>query len=424
MPQTQGKPEAERKLVFAPLGADDYGEDILLFEHGLLFALQTATEAVGGFSYADVHAPLGGPDKREHPTPPLTDPEVRALAARAGCDALIDGALAAVRNTQTGALTQIAVSLRVFFPQAGEFAAPDALTFRAFAPDGTPERLSLDYDLYIALQYRLCEALFEVLGVDPPRGWTTDRLQITPSWPAYVAFLKGKRVARTPETKLGYYEQALQHDPAFFLAALNSGVLLKTQTDYHGARRRLSQAISLTDDPQLLGELYFELGLTSIYLGDPKTARNFWERALEYGADTPTLYVNMAGTYEQEEDLAEAVRLNETAVERFPDYHKAVVNLARLYAMRGQIDRAIPLYERALQLQPDDALRHSVLGGCFLAAGRPGDARREFARAAELDPDGDPGRYARQELEKLGPAPSPDAGGEDPAPRKRRWGLF
>lgn len=414
--------QTERKLVFAPLGADDYGEDILLFEHGLLFALQTAVETIGGFSYADIHAQLGGPDKREHPTPALTEPDIRALAARAQCDALIDGLLTATRNPDTGALTEMAVSLRVFLPGDNQFAAPDTLMFRAFSPDDTPERLSLDYDLYIALQYRLCEALLDILGLDPPRSWTTDRLQLTPSWPAYVAFLKGKRVAKTPETKLGYYEQALKQDPEFFYAALNSGVLLKSQTDYHGARNRLSKAISLTDDPQQLGELYFELGLTSIYLGDPKTARNFWEKALDYGADNPTLYVNMAGTYEQEENLPEAIRLNEAAVERFPDYHKAVVNLARLYAMRGRLDLAIPLYERALELQPGDALRHSVLGGCYLAAERPEDARREFTQALELDPDSDPGRYARQELEKLGPAPSADSDREDP--KKKRWGLF
>ena len=198
-------------------------------------------------------------------------------------------------------------------------------------------------------------------------------------------------------------------------------MLYKTQTDYHSARNRLLKAASATDDPALLGDTYFELGLCSIYLGDPKTARNFWERALEYGVDNPSLYVNMAGTYEQEENLADAIRLNEEALERFPDHHKAVVNLARLHAMRGQLDRAIPLYERALELQPEDALRHSVLGGCYLAAGRPDDARRQFEEAVRLDPTSDPGKYARQELENLGVRPLQKTGRSR---RKKRWGLF
>jgi len=275
----------------------------------------------------------------------------------------------------------------------------------------------------VALQYRLCEALLDALGVNIPPYFTTDALQATASWEAYYAFIKGLRVAKTPETKLGYYNQAVARDPSFLPALLNSAVLMKSSTDYHGARARFSQAISLADDPAQLGEIYFELGLCSISLGDPKTARSFWERALAQGINNPTLYVNIAGTYEQEENIGAAIDIGEQAVERFPDAHKAVVNLARLHAMRGSLDRAIALYERALVLEPADALRHSVLGGCLLAAERPGDARVHFEQAVALDPHSEPGLYAQQELQKLGPA-SPSEGENDTGPRKKRWGLF
>ena len=416
---------APRKLVFAPFGADMFGDDILLFEHGILFALQTAAEAAGGFVSADVHDALGGTDKKDRPTPPLTEHEVYALAEKAGCDALVDGMLACERHPETGALAKITVSLRVFVPAAGEFAAPDSLTFTAFDPSARPESLALDYDLWIALQYRLSVALLDTLGANVPWAFTTDSLQVTPSWPAYLAFLKGKRLARTPETKLGYYEQAVKHDPDFGLALYNSAILYKTQTDYAQARKRLSRAAAVTQNPAALGDIYFELGLASIYLGDPKTARNFWEKAWEYAPKNPSLLVNMAGTYEQEENWNEAIRLNEAALEIAPDYHKALVSLGRLHAMFGRLDRAIPLYEQALALQPGDALRRSVLGGCYLADGRIEDARAQFAQAAALDPDSDPGRYAAQELAKLGPAPNtPDPETEAEEPKKKRWGLW
>lgn len=410
-----------KKLVFAPFGADMFGDDILLFEHGILLALQTAAEAAG-FVSANVHDALGGADKRERPVPPLTENEIYALADKAKCDALVDGLLACERDAETGALAQITVSLRVFFPETGDFAAPESLTLTAFDPQAAPETLTLDYDLWIALQYRLCVALLETLGVNVPWSFTTDSLQVTASWPAYVAFLKGKRLARTPETKLGYYEQAARHDPDFFLALYNSAMLYKTQTDYAMARKRLARAAAVTDNPADLGDVYFELGLASIYLGDPKTARNFWQKAEEYTPDNPALLVNMAGTYEQEENWTEAIRLNEIALEKDADYHKAIVSLGRLHAMFGRLDLAIPLYERALELSPDDALRRSVLGGCYLAAERPEDARAQFALAVELDPDSDPGHYAAQELQKLGPN---TAGNKDTdAPKKKRWGLF
>ncbi len=410
-----------KKLVFAPLGADMFGDDILLFEHGLLLALETAAEAAG-FALADVHEALGGADKRERPVPPLTEHEIYALADKAKCDALVDGLLACERDGETGALAQITVSLRVFFPGTGEFAAPESLTLTAFNAGAIPEVLTLDYDLWIALQYRLCAALLEALGVNVPWSFTTDSLQATSSWPAYVAFLKGKRLARTPETKLGYYEQAIKHDPGFFLALYNSAMLYKTQTDYNMARKRLSRAAAVTENPADLGDVYFELGLASIYLGDPKTARNFWQKSEEYTPDNPALLVNMAGTYEQEENWADAVRLNEMALEKDPDYHKAIVSLGRLHAMFGRLGQAIPLYERALELTPNDALRRSVLGGCYLAAERPEDARAQFALAVALDPESDPGRYAAQELLKLGPPVSEEE--DEDRPKKKRWGLF
>ena len=414
----------QRKLVFAPFGADMFGDDILLFEHGVLFALETAVEAAGGFAYADVHDALGGTDKKDHPVPPLTKGEVFTLAAKAQCDALVDGMLTCERHPETGALARVTVSLRVFIPASGEFFAPDSLTLSAFDPEARPEVLALDYDLWIAQQYRLCLSLLDTLGANVPWNFTTDALEVTDSWPAYIAFLKGKRLARTPETKLGYYEQAIGHDPDFFLALYNSAILYKTQTDYMMTRKRLSRAAAVTTDPADLGDVYFELGLASIYLGDPKTARNFWERALEYAPDNPSLYVNMAGTYEQEENWNEAIRLNEAALERAPDYHKAVVSLGRLHAMFGRLDQAIPLYERALTLQPDDALRRSVLGGCYLADGRTEDARAQFEKAVELDPAGDPGLYAAQELAKMGPKPKGEQRGSGEEPKKKRWGLF
>ena len=89
--------------------------------------------------------------------------------------------------------------------------------------------------------------------------------------------------------------------------------------------------------------------------------------------------------------------------------------------MMGQLDQAIPLYERALELQPGDALRHSVLGGCYLAAERIEDARAQFEQAVAIDPESDPGKYAQQELEKMGPVKEE---GDDEGKKKKRWGLW
>lgn len=421
--------KAQRKLVIAPFGADTYGDDILLFEHGLLFGLELALEAIGGFTFADVHEQLGGGDKREQVMPALSESEVRALAAKAACDTLIDGMLVCARDEETDALAEVAVALRFFSPSLDEFAVPDALVFSAFSTADEGSRsatsLALDFDRYLNLQFQVCIEVFNALETELPDSFTVDNLRVTSNWEAYALFVKGKRATSIAEAKLGYYEQAVKKDPTFFLALYNSAMLYKTQTDYNTARSRLMKAAASTEDPTLLADVYFELGLTSIYLGDTKTARNFWEKAIEYGGDNPSLLVNMAGTFEQEENWNEAKRLNQMAVDRFPYYHKAIVNLARLHAMFGRLDLAIPLYERALELQPNDALRHSVLGGCYLADGRVEDARAQFEQAVALDADGDPGRYAAQELAKIGaPSTKPSPVEDDETKKKKRWGLW
>jgi tetratricopeptide (TPR) repeat protein len=428
-----GMNETPRKLAIAPFGCDTFGPDILMFEHGLFFGLEMAFETAD-IAFADVHEQLGGSAKRERPQPSLTESDVRRLAARAACDAFIDGMLLCTRDEGSEALSEVAVALRVYRSVVDRFEIPNALVFRNFTSLAKPststpssimsEGLSLDYDLYIALQYRLCEDVFAAIGADLARHFTADTLQITANWDAYALFVKGKRATNIAETKLGYYEQAIKKDPNFFLALYNSAMLYKTQTDYNTARMRLMRAAAVTKDTRLLGEVYFELGLCSIYLGDPKTARNYWEKALEFGIDNPALLVNMAGTFEQEENWNEAKRINQIVIDRFPSYHKAIVNLARLHAMFGHLDLAIPLYERAIALQPGDALRHSVLGGCYLATGNIEDARVQFEQAVAIDPNGDPGMYAAQELAKLKPGrPNDVQPRKDDGERKRR-GLW
>jgi len=273
-----------------------------------------------------------------------------------------------------------------------------------------------DHNQWHAFTLHVAEAIMEPFGVDIPANIGPETLKMTDSWPAYCAFIKAKRGARTVEEKIGYYRQAAQHDPKFYWARFNAGQLFKQQQDYHSARREFIAAVEgAGDNPNLLGDAYFELGLCSIFLGDTKTARNFWDQALLYSPNNPVLLVNVAGTYEQEEDWQNAMKLHQAALDANPNYYKAIVNLARLKAQTGLIDEAIPLYEKALTVEPDDPLRHAILGGCYLALGDEIKARQYFDTASSLDPPGSrrpivideagappaPGEYARQELEKM-----------------------
>jgi tetratricopeptide (TPR) repeat protein len=405
------------KLVFVPWGVSDYGADVWLLENALVFGIESILEKLSA-QYADLYGQLQGDQSRTALVPPLTDAQSRELAdnAPAGTDALIDGLISVQRDPETNALTEAEIAPRLFLLPAKRWAAPDAFVFTGFAKhrNGRESLEVADQQAFFALAFGVASALLAVLGVEIPRGLNAGDLEITESWPAYCDFLKAKRLARTSEEKLGYYRQAIRSDPRFYWALFNSAQILKSQEDYHGARRQFMECVKAANgDRALLGDTYFELGLCSIYLGDTKTARNFWDEAMRYAPENPSLLVNIGGTYEQEEDWDQAMALYAEAIEAQPDYHKAIVSLARLKAARGRMDEAIPVYERALALQPNDALRNAILGGCYLSIGNREKARAHFTRASELDPpraarrspseeeQPSPGDYARDELAKL-----------------------
>lgn len=408
------------KLVFIPWGVNDFGADVWLLENALVFGIESILEKLpaGTAQYADLYGQLQGDQSRNGIVPPLAEAQLMQLAGRApaGTDGIVDGLIQIRRDPETDALIEAQIAPRILVLPEGRMEAPDAFVFAAFAlHSGGRDNLKIaEPKAFFTLAFHVAEALLAQVGVDIPYHLGPDDLAITDSWPAYIDFLKAKRLARTPEEKLGFYRQAIKEDSRFYWAHFNIAQILKSQEDYHGARRQFMECVKAADGNQaLLGDTYFELGLTSIYLGDTKTARNFWDQALRYSPENPSLLVNIGGTFEQEEDWDQAMAFYAKALETQPDNHKAMVSLARLKAARGRMDEAIPLYEQALHLQPADALRHAILGGCYLAKGERDNARVHFTHASQLDParpkstapeqdeQPSPGDYAREELAKL-----------------------
>jgi tetratricopeptide (TPR) repeat protein len=415
--------EEALRFVMAPWGAEGAGEDVWLLENALVFGLENIFEQTlpdRHVHFADLYDQLGGELKRTSIVTPYTENEIRTLASKtpAGTDAIVDGLLTPTRDRTSGRITSLEIAPRLYLIGSRTFTIPDAFIFSAFddADDDSFKINVSDFDHWNALVIHVAESLMEPFRWTVPSSIGPENLRVTHSWQAYCSFLKGKRGAKTTEEKTGYYRQASRIDPDFYWARFNCGQLYKGQEDYHSARREFLGAIKgANGNPALLGDVYFELGLCSIFLGDPKTARNFWDEALSYAPSNPTLLINIAGTYEQEEDWSKAIALHQQALDIDPTSYKALVNVARLKAQLGDIPAAIPLYERALDVHPNDPLRHAILGGCYLSLGDEEKARGYFNMASHLDPTGSakqmrideadappsPGEYARQELTKM-----------------------
>ena len=83
-------------------------------------------------------------------------------------------------------------------------------------------------------------------------------------------------------------------------------------------------------------------------------------------------------------DYARAQSHCRDALATFSDYAPARASLGRVRAARGDRVGAIAEYERAVRLLPDNLVFVAALGDLYHLAGRPGDARTQYARVEEI----------------------------------------
>ena len=95
------------------------------------------------------------------------------------------------------------------------------------------------------------------------------------------------------------------------------------------------------------------------------------------------LYGYFTERQESFDPLAEEMKMYQTALEVYPDFHRARNNLGVALKRRGHIEQAIEQYRRAIQVDPTFAEAHSNLGSAYYAQGRTEDALKEFEIATK-----------------------------------------
>lgn len=164
--------------------------------------------------------------------------------------------------------------------------------------------------------------------------------------------------------------------------------------DYDRVRHIAGVALGATDDPQLVGRLYFVSGFAD-YLEHqiPEAAR----RLAIATRQAPTLgeahfYLGLCQVrLGRAEPAVEAL---ERALERSPGTPRWQIELGLALKLAGredeagkQFDKAIEALEAAADAAPDDADARLELAVSLNRIGRTDDAAREFQQAIELDPD-------------------------------------
>ena len=104
--------------------------------------------------------------------------------------------------------------------------------------------------------------------------------------------------------------------------------------------------------------------------------RDRWAHAMPY----------YATKFEQQGDLATAIKTNLKAIEIDPENVPLLLNMARLYEAVGNSREAISFYTQALQIDPDNALGWLNLGNTMLNQGDRSKALAFYKKTLEIDP--------------------------------------
>ncbi len=259
------------------------------------------------------------------------------------------------------------------------------------------ESYERDLSDVLALQGEVARAIAREIKVVVTPAEETRLASARPVNPeAYEAYLKGryfwnKRTREELMKGLGYFQQAIERDPAFALAyaGLANSYLLLPQYNLAPprevmpkAKAALMKALALDDT---LGEAYTSLAaIKQIYEWDWAGAERAFNRALELDPNYATAhqwyaeYLRTMGRHD------EAIREMKRALELDPVSLIINAGLGWCYYYARQFDLAIEPCRKALELEPDFGMARSCLLNAYLQAGAVDELIAERQRFARL----------------------------------------
>jgi tetratricopeptide (TPR) repeat protein len=111
-------------------------------------------------------------------------------------------------------------------------------------------------------------------------------------------------------------------------------------------------------------------------------------------------YNNIAYSYSQKKDWANAETAYKKSIEVKPDDAAAYVGLAGIYFNTGKTEDAKPVVEKALQMDPSNSDAHYIYG-MTLVAENPAKAKSEFEEYVKANPNAPNSAIAKQLISEL-----------------------
>jgi tetratricopeptide (TPR) repeat protein/serine/threonine protein kinase len=180
---------------------------------------------------------------------------------------------------------------------------------------------------------------------------------------------------------------ALELAPEFALAWNNLGAIREREGNQDEAVEHFRKAASL--DPGNTTDARRNLAKTLLKAGKHEEAI-----AVYHQLDDASAYVVLAGWFEKQERIDEAIDVLKRAIVLKPDLATAHHDLGVMYMKKGRVKDAIQSLRTALTLAPSSASAHNILGLALMANGDHEESIASICEAIQLKPGSEPFKNA------------------------------
>jgi tetratricopeptide (TPR) repeat protein/TolB-like protein len=213
---------------------------------------------------------------------------------------------------------------------------------------------------------------------------------------SYDFYLRGRNAlrvndAKSIQTALDYFNQAVKQDPKFALAytgvAQASLRMFGLTNDGFWTQKALAaaqQALQLNDK---LPEVHSTLG--SVYRATGKYSEAIAElnRAQALAPNSDEVYWRLGNVYLSKGDMPHAIEAYQKAVQLNPYYWVNENSLGDAYFQTGEYDKALEAFKQVTTLEPDVNNGYVNSGTVLVEQGKYAEAVPLLQRALQIEPD-------------------------------------
>ena len=160
------------------------------------------------------------------------------------------------------------------------------------------------------------------------------------------------------DTAMAMYQEFLDKNPGAYQVLLNIGDCYREKGDYDKAVENYNKLVEHAKSDPAMGKTIGAKGLAAIGLcflkqGKIAESQDYFKRSIEMAPQDENLPYNVAEIYFSNQQVDDAIRYYEMAIQIKPDWADPYLRLAYAYLNKGDMAKAGENLEKFLKLEPE-----------------------------------------------------------------------